>query len=306
MRRLPLVGLLFVCIALPMVAQEVDFGNVQLTRTRDSSFSVTNTLPLPITINAIKMRGRPSDYSVVSGGAPVTVQPNATHSIIIRFAPSMLGQRIDTMIVDGNFPGAPVEVILKGNGVPLPVELSAFSAVWTPSGVALSWRTESERNNTGFHVQREQAGRFEDIGFVLGNGTRSFRTDYSFIDKGPFETGGTAAYRLLQVDADGTTELSQVLRIATGDAARPSLRLSVLPHPVSDRAMLGLTLPEAASVSIDVLDISGRPCGASARSDHAAGSHLLPLHLGHLSPGIYFIHLTAGDHRAVASVLVKR
>ena len=92
-----------------------------------------------------------------------------------------------------------------GGNVPLPVELSSFSALVNSNNVNLNWKTATEVNNNGFEVQREvrnqksEAGsQWEKIGFVQGHGNSNSPKEYSFIDKNL--TGGTEF--CLQVKTD--------------------------------------------------------------------------------------------------------
>ncbi len=55
--------------------------------------------------------------------------------------------------------------------VPIPVELTSFSAASNGNSITLSWSTASELNNQGFEIERSNGNDFLTIGFVSGNGT---------------------------------------------------------------------------------------------------------------------------------------
>ncbi|MGB5848576.1 MAG: hypothetical protein WBH40_08815, partial [Ignavibacteriaceae bacterium] len=99
----------------------------------------------------------------------------------------------------------------------LPVELSSFIAKSSKDGVQLDWVTETEVNNYGFEVERQvsseqlTAGNWEKIAFLEGFGNSNSRKEYSFIDRGI--TYGSFAYRLKQIDNDGTYEYSDVIEV---------------------------------------------------------------------------------------------
>ena len=83
----------------------------------------------------------------------------------------------------------------------LPVVLTDFSAARTNAGVALSWNTSSETNNSHFEVLR--AG--EDQKFIsIGSVSAKSSGNYSWLDKSPLM--GNNYYKLLQVDNDGTAK----------------------------------------------------------------------------------------------------
>ncbi len=100
----------------------------------------------------------------------------------------------------------------------LPVELTGLEAIRTATGTKLHWRTDSERQNHGFWVQRSYAyGAFEDLQFVAGNGTSTTPHEYDFFDSK--HDDGYYIYRLRQVDLDGTDHLSNIVEVRYGSSA---------------------------------------------------------------------------------------
>ncbi|MBE2281366.1 MAG: right-handed parallel beta-helix repeat-containing protein, partial [Ignavibacteriaceae bacterium] len=94
----------------------------------------------------------------------------------------------------------------------IPVELNSFTASVDERDVVLNWETGSERNNSGFEIQRKTGDDWVKIGFVEGKGSTAENTVYSFIDDWKYESfTGTVYYRLKQIDFDGTFEYSQIL-----------------------------------------------------------------------------------------------
>lgn len=86
---------------------------------------------------------------------------------------------------------------------PLPVELITWQAIAGEEAIQLHWVTASERNNTGFQVERSENGRdFEKIAFVAGAGTSTEKHTYQLEDKN-VRAGQAYFYRLQQVDYDG-------------------------------------------------------------------------------------------------------
>jgi|GEM_PF-3321033 len=86
---------------------------------------------------------------------------------------------------------------VSSDALPLPVELSSFSAQRVERGVELVWTTASEKNNAGFEVQRrsekQASEEWQVLGFVKGNGTTSDAKSYSFVDR---TASGKVQYRL--------------------------------------------------------------------------------------------------------------
>lgn len=87
----------------------------------------------------------------------------------------------------------------------LPVELISFYT----QGDNIHWTTASEINNSHFEVQYSIDGiTWEVVGLVTGNGTTNSLTDYIFYHT----TNQSSYYRLKQVDYDGASEYSDIIR----------------------------------------------------------------------------------------------
>ena len=96
--------------------------------------------------------------------------------------------------------------------VPLPVELTSFSARVLSQSVRLDWETASELNNDFFAIERSQdAEGWNDIATVQGNGTTTQASQYQFFDNQPLS--GVSFYRLRQVDFDGQFAFSNIVRV---------------------------------------------------------------------------------------------
>ncbi len=79
-----------------------------------------------------------------------------------------------------------IEIYLKRDGEPLPVNLSHFRAEHTDAGVILKWTTESEVDNAGFYIYRSQTrdGEFKVVNqsIIQGAGTTGKRNEYTWTD----------------------------------------------------------------------------------------------------------------------------
>ena len=161
----------------------------------------------------------------------------------------------------------------------LPIELTAFSAEKVEKSVHLHWQTASETNNRGFEVQRSDDGaRWQEIGFVNGNGTTTETQHYILIDKEPL--GGTNYYRLRQIDFDGTASLSNIVAVKGSDK-HSELKLN--PNPASDVVEIkGVDL--TSEPLLKIMDATGRPLREQRLSSSTLDVSALP-------PGMYYLIL---------------
>jgi|GEM_PF-5410667 len=185
---------------------------------------------------------------------------------------------------------------------PLPVELTRFTAEREGEAARLRWSTASERNCARWEVERSTDGgrSFVQIATLVGQGTRSMPTDYTYRDAelGAAPGESLVYYRLRQVDTDGTATYSPV-RAVTAPPLR-SLSAQLWPNPVGNQAdapRLRLFCPATASVTVQVLDGVGKtvlsrslPAGAGVREETLPELQALPA-------GLYAVLVKQGATR---------
>jgi hypothetical protein len=84
------------------------------------------------------------------------------------------------------------------------------------------------------------------------------------------------------------------------------LEFSIFPNPTNGSAQAFVTLPEMATVSITVIDITGKVIGEPMQNSVLdSGRNFQNLQTEGLSPGVYFVHLVVNGEKYVER-LVKR
>ena len=189
--------------------------------------------------------------------------------------------------------------------VPLPVELSSFTANVNGNTVELNWQTATERNNYGFEIQRRKDGNEEwaKIGFVEGAGNSNSPKTYSFTDK--VNTNGKYSYRLKQIDLDGSYEYSNVVEINIGVADKFEL-LPNYPNPFNPTTKIKYAIPTEMHVTLNVYDVLGRKVATLVNKKQNAGNYEVVFNAGNLPSGIYFAKITAGTYSAVRKMMLVK
>jgi hypothetical protein len=189
----------------------------------------------------------------------------------------------------------------------LPVNLARLRA--TVSGedaVVLRWATASETQNARFEVQhRPPAGAaFSTIGTRGGAGTSAEPRRYRFRAAGL--APGEHAFRLRQVDADGTTSLSRVVRATV--PLRASHRLTrPAPNPTAGPARLVLRVRRAQTATVALYDPLGRRVRTLHRGPVRPASPLrVTVEAGDLSSGTYLVRVVGEAFTAVRRLTVVR
>jgi hypothetical protein len=143
-----------------------------------------------------------------------------------------------------------------GAGIILPVEFRSFTANRSQSNVLLKWETSTEIDNSGFMVERNIGGTWQDVVFVPtqaqgGNSTSTLT--YTFNDVNT--TKGISQYRIRQIDLDGKYSLSNI-RAVRGEGTIG--KTIVFPNP-STSGNFSIVFEDAnVKRDVSIFDMSGK------------------------------------------------
>lgn len=174
----------------------------------------------------------------------------------------------------------------------VPVELTSFTGAFVGNDVQLKWATATELNNRGFEIQRSISGSaFATIAFVEGSGTTTEQKEYSFTDRN-VTAGVDHAYRLKQIDFDGTFDYSAVVNVGSTLPTEFALEQNY-PNPFNPTTNIVYTVPVKSNVSLDVYNLIGQKLVTLFDGGVEAGKHAAQFNASSLSSGMYFFTLTA-------------
>jgi len=182
---------------------------------------------------------------------------------------------------------------------PIPVELTSFTAISQYGKVILNWTTATEINNLGFEIERkiisnETNGEWILVGFREGYGTTTEPRDYYFVDDVSGITENSLAYRLKQIDFDGSYEYSDEVLVGNPAPINYSLAQNY-PNPFNPVTTINYNLPLKSQVELVVYNTLGEKVIQLVNGEKEAGSYSVKLNANSLSSGIYFYKLQAGD-----------
>ncbi|MDZ7263071.1 MAG: hypothetical protein ONB16_00710 [candidate division KSB1 bacterium] len=188
-----------------------------------------------------------------------------------------------TNIVNGET-GA-VEVTMTSNGSDpapdlhldpvVPVELASFQISLVQGQVHLEWTTESETNNLGFEIERQQnSAHYERIAFVNGHGTTTSPHKYSYTDA--TISTGTFSYRLKQIDTDGSFQFSEAKTITLAAPADFKLE-KCFPNPFNPETTISYQIGQdemgAVATKLLIYNAAGQLVRTLVDDLQAPGQH---------------------------------
>jgi hypothetical protein len=212
----------------------------------------------------------------------------------------------------------------KSQTTPLPVELVSFTALSWRLNAELKWTTATEVENAGFEIERKTitnkqltinngASRQSSIdntqwtrvGFVSGAGTTNSPKEYSFTDGNL--SAGRYAYRLKQIDRDGTFKYSQEVELVVGTTPRVFTLSQNYPNPFNPTTTIEFTLPDDGKVSLKIYDVLGREVETLVSEEMKAGEYHQAVFNGvSLASGIYFARLQYGSKQLMKKMLLLK
>jgi hypothetical protein len=178
----------------------------------------------------------------------------------------------------------------------LPVELLSLEARPKARQVDLHWSTATEQNSAYFQVERsEDNTHFTPLGQVPAAGSSQTLREYGYIDAAPLK--GMNYYRLLQVDADGTSEYSNTV---SATYRWSSVALNVYPNPAGESIWAAFEMPAEGPVRWRIMDTSGRIVGEGP-ANVAGGMNQVEIPLARIDAGSYMLELLDGDNASLSN-----
>lgn len=236
----------------------------------------------------------------------------------------------DTLYIDSNPPSGSLFYFIRAKDIhgnfsphvsasnnPLPVELSVFTASVKDNNVTLNWRTITEVDNYGFHIERaiinepspngSQEVKITDwlsLGFVAGAGYSNSPKTYSFTDKNV--SGGTYYYRLKQIDNIGNYKYSDIVEVTVNHHSLSFELFQNYPNPFNPATKIMFNIPSEDQVEIKVFNALGLEIATLINEKMPGGAHSIEFNAENLSSGIYFYRIISGKYSETKKMILLR
>lgn len=186
----------------------------------------------------------------------------------------------------------------------LPVSWLSFTGSKANEDVKLNWATASEKNNSGFSVEKAENGTKEwsVIGFVSGQRNSNTVTNYSFIDAGAFAQSDVVYYRIKQVDHNGEVSYSQIITLSSNNAKEDvRTEANVYPNPAQGDLYADFT-SGLTDATLEITDSYGKLLLVQT---HANGMNQ-HVDVASLPAGVYVLKVSQNGVAIHASKFVKQ
>jgi Pregnancy-associated plasma protein-A/GEVED domain/Secretion system C-terminal sorting domain len=192
-------------------------------------------------------------------------------------------------------------VIIYANSV-LPVTYSSFSTLADGADAILHWRTETEKDNAKFMIERSNDGiHFREAGMVKGLNAMQGAV-YQFRDRQPGE--GIFYYRLKQVDTDGSFSYSAIVKVNITLSGNRNITL--LSNLVDQEIRIRFNQHSGRSnTSIRLMDMSGRILLSKQFRPESGDLYKVDISGLGLSTGIYFLEISHGAEKWIEKVMKR-
>lgn len=179
------------------------------------------------------------------------------------------------------------------NNPPLPVILSSFTSSVTINNVELNWVTQSEINDRGFSIERNNTTtndtNWKSIGFIKGNGTTNHPSKYIFNDNKL--NAGTYKYRLKQTDYNNNITIYNLPGNVIIKVPAEFILSQSYPNPSNPKSKIDYQVPSNGLVTIKVYDLIGREVVTLVNEYKQAGYYSTEFDGSNLASGVYIYRL---------------
>jgi hypothetical protein len=181
---------------------------------------------------------------------------------------------------------------------PLPLTLVSFSVVCEGSYALVRWQTGEESNMAYFFVQRSADGANWTPFAKVSASDNATGSSYAYQDNQP---SGGGFYRLQIVDNAGNDTYSPIFRGGCSDITLP---LMVYPNPAEGQTVAQISVRQAVSANLLIVDINGQQVYHSEWSLQP-GINQLVVPISGLAAGNYIVKVIL-PNRSQQTQLIKK
>lgn len=184
----------------------------------------------------------------------------------------------------------------------LPVVLSNFYAKLMDDRILLRWQSESESENSHYHLYRNGL----NIASIEGKGTTTIPNSYSFMDEN-VSAGINYNYILSNIDYSGKETYLDTLttsKIKPPNELKPFTLGLPRPNPFNPVCVVKLYVQEAVDIKMELLDLAGKKIMNVLEQNMTVGEHDIIINLDKYASGKYLVHCSSRDKLEILEIVM--
>jgi len=188
----------------------------------------------------------------------------------------------------------------------IPVELGTFNLIIADNSVLVEWSTASEKNNSGFLLERRgfKALEWSKVANITGKGTSTEPSYYSFTDF-PL-LNGLYEYRLTQIDFNGSSKIVAEKYIEFNSFAKSFELMQNFPNPFNPATVISYSLATDSKVNLTVYDVIGNEIAILVNQEQKSGYYSIPFSGVNLVSGVYFYKLETDKFSSIKKLILMK
>lgn len=216
------------------------------------------------------------------------------------FGVALAAERFSISGAANQFPRIDLVTIIVYWVIPLPIEITEFTATAQNDQISLQWTTISEMNNAFFTLEKSLNGiHYEQLATIAGAGNSTETLKYTFTDEHP--EYGMNYYQLKQTDYNGDTQFAGTAVALNSTATE----FNVFPNPVHQSMQLVLPYNTTGQSMATIYNSAGQVVGEKMiTEDYSAGMPIL-IETANLLPGLYLLRVVDGQQYIMQQQFIK-
>lgn len=187
-------------------------------------------------------------------------------------------------------------------------QILGFNTEIVSDSVKLFWYSANVTPDSYYEIERSASSdtgssAWSIIGTVFPDESKSAGL-YLFYDTP--DTTGTIYYRVVQRDANGNLQPSDVERITFLGNSKQVVVGQNTPNPFNKETFIKFSLPRASTVNVEFFNSHVEKVFEIKNADYPAGQNTITFSASGLAPGIYFYRFKSGDYVEVKKMVITR
>ncbi len=305
-------------------ASSIDFDDTEAGDISESTLTIENKGKSDMIVTDVEVEYEHQSNFLIKGDKNFTIPAGSTYDLIVQFKPSYAIDYTSWLKIHSNAENEPSKTVdLSGKGIAASagpnLTLSSSELNFPDTDVDGTAPMNLMINNTGnetlnitniavpaayataFTINPTtatiEAGGHETIVITFApSEAKTYSTKMTITSN---SKGGTVQVNL---NANGT------VGVENNQISEPTLNLTAVPNPISDKSKIRLTLNgnNSEQVKITLVDINGRQVKSIANANYSAGTYEFDFNSSNLSSGTYYlVAKTNNNSTQIPIVIVK-